>query len=469
MDITPRTLLCLLIPLALTSCAYYGDIHGHSHQLTTHDLSQHHSYPHHPEPLKTSAWWKRFNDPELNQLIATALQDSPNMQIAAARLRRAQQIAAGTASALWPYLDINGYLQRQRFSQFGLVPPPFNGKVFNIGDLGLNFNYELDFWGKNREALKASLDQACSASAEFAESELIISTAVANAYLELKNNISQVKIANDRWKINEDILKIARDRYRHGINSEIPVNTIQSNAEAAKQLLEQYRQAAALARYQLAVLLGKNPLTTSIEIENQKYRAWHATLPSSIPAHLLANRPDIYAAKYRLEAAASQIKVAKARFFPDINLNAFYAFQSVELNKLFLSNSKNWAVSGAVDLPIFDAGERRANLGVKYAEYDMAVNEYNQTLLSALQEVAASLASLRSIHSQLIAQHSAFQAIRRKYQLDLSRYRHGIEDYSQLIESKETFLQEQARQLDLQMRHHQAVVAMLKALGGRDG
>ena len=464
-------LLLLIYCFGLTSCAYYGDIHGNSQPFNAASLSIRHVYKKPPVSIHISHnhhWWEKFKDPELNQLIDAALSDSPNMHVAYARVRQAQHLAAEASSSLWPSVDFSGYAQRQRFSATGLVPPPFNGEIFNIGTAGLNFNYEFDFWGKNRQTLIAKVSEECAARADLAQAQLIISAAVANTYFQLLNNIKQAKIAEINAQISTRISLITLERASHGINSAIPVKRKETDAQADKLIVEQYRQAELLSRHQLAVLLGKNPFTTKIETQQFAFHPYHISLPSSLPAHLLAERPDIYAAKSRALAAASRIKVAKAYFFPDINLAALFSYQSINLNQLFTHQNQNNAVTGAIDLPIFDAGARRANLGEKYAEYDLAVNEYNQTILTALREVADQLSLLKTINSQLQAENIALNATRHNYKLFSSRYNHGIADTLEVLQSKQALMQRQAVQTDLQTRHLLAVVAMLKALGGND-
>jgi NodT family efflux transporter outer membrane factor (OMF) lipoprotein len=461
-------LLCLLYCFTLSGCAYYGDIHGNSRPLNAYSLSTSHVYKPLTGPTTYANWWRKFKDPQLNQLINVALSDSPDMQIAKARVRQAQHLAEEASSLLWPSVNFSGYVQRQKFSQFGLVPPPFNGKTFNIGTVGFNFNYEFDFWGKNRQILMARVSEECAAQAELAQARLIISAAVANTYFQLRGNIAQVKIAKENWLLSKRILRIASTRQARGINSDIPVKNIQANTQAIKLSLEEYRQAELLSRHQLAVLLGNNPFTTEIKTRQFVFHQYHVTLPSSLPARLIAQRPDIYAAKSRAQAEASRIRVAKAYFFPDINLNALFSYQALGLGRLFDVQSQNNAITGAVDLPIFDAGARRANLGVKYAEYDLAVNEYNKTILTALREVADQLSILQSVGSQLAAQNAALKATRHNYKLFSSRYNHGIADYVQVLRSRQSLIERQSELIDLQTRHLQAVVATLKALGGND-
>jgi NodT family efflux transporter outer membrane factor (OMF) lipoprotein len=447
---------------------YYGDIHGHSQPLDADSLSTHHVF-HASATPKAAYWWGKFKDPELNQLIAVALSDSPDMQSAENRVRRAEHLADGAVAGLWPEIDLSGYVERERFSEFGLVPPPFNGKTFNIGQVGFNFNYEFDFWGKNRQTLAARVSEACAAQADLAQARLIISAAVANVYFQLLGDIKQLQLAKDNLKQLKEILGIVVDRAKNGIESDIPVKTAIANVQAAVLAVEQYQRAEMLSRHQLAVLLGKNPFATSIMTHRFRYHAYHIALPTCLSANLLAHRPDIFAAKARAEAAAHQINVAKAGFFPDINLNAFFTYQSVKFGRLFDTGSQNNGILGAIDLPIFDAGARRANLGVKYAEYDLAVNEYNQTILTALREVADQASILKTLKAEVAAQATALNATQRHYKLINSRYNHGIVDYVQVLEVKELLLQQQARQVSLQTSHLQAVVVMLKALGGTQG
>lgn len=462
-----RYLLCLLSCLVLTHCAYYGDLHSSSQPLNMTELAKPTTYQPKNGPRQLGVW-TRFKDPQLNQLICAALANSPTMANAKARVRDAEYLASGVASNLWPSLDFSGYLQRQRFSERGLAPPPFNGKTFSITTLALNFNYEFDFWGKNKSAFNAALGEQFAALADANQACLILSAAVANTYFQLLGVIEQTRLARENLQLNERILRITLDRNKHGIASAIPVKTIENNLQAAKLTFAQYQQIEALARHQLAVLVGKNPWTTNILTRPFKYQRTAIRLPACLPANLLAKRPDIHAAKYRAEAAAQQINVAKALFYPDFNLNALFSYQNVGLVKVFNPQNQNNAITGAVDLPIFDAGRRRANLGAKYAEYDIAVNDYNQTILTALGEVADLVSTLKSIDTQLSAQDLAVNASRQQYLLYRSRYDHGIADTAQLLENQQLLLQQQTLQRDLETRRSQAVVAMLKALGGSD-
>lgn len=462
-----KTLICLLSGYLLSGCVYYADLHSESHPIAI--SARIHAPTEAPRPASAD-WWYRLKNPQLNQLISLALSHSPTLQTAEARVRKAEHLSDGAAASRWPSLDFSGYAQRQRFSELGLAPPPYNGRTFNIGTLGFNFNYEFDFWGKNRQTFLASLSEKNAVWAEYAETRLILSAAVATTYFSLLDDLQQIKFAKAIWQLAKERADIAKTREKHGIESAIPVKSLIANTEVARQALQQWQQAAALTRHQLAILLGDHPLTKVVTLAATVHPPVSINLPASLPANLLANRPDIYAARYRTEAAASRVNVAKARFFPDINLSALFSYQGVGpgFNHLLNVGNQNNAVTAAFDLPIFDAGARRANLGASYADYDMAVTTYNQTILTALQQVADALTILQTLRDQQHSQNIAVSAASQQYNLYHSRYNNGISDYATLIESKQLLLQQQALQQSLQTRRLQATVTMLKALGGRD-
>jgi len=456
----------LFVLFSLTSCVSYYGIHGNSTPLTVSTLLVNHHYT---VPARQIAlnWWDGFHDPQLSRLIMLALMDSPNMHSAEARVRQAQHLAEGSVAPLLPSLDFSAYFQREKFPQFGLIPPPFNGKIFNISDVGVNFNYNFDIWGKNRQILAATVNEQCATEADLAEARLVISTTVANTYFELLNNIAQVAIAKDNLRQSQQILKIVSERANKGIESAIPVQYALVNMQTARLTVEQFKQAENLARNQLAVLSGKNPLATKISTRDMVYKHYRISLPKSLTANVLARRPDITAAKFRVEAAAHSINAAKAGFFPNFNLTALFSYQSVLQNRLFEVGSQDNFVTGAIDLPIFDAGRRRANLGVKYAEYDLAIGYYNQTILTALREVADQLAILYAINSQIDMQQNVLYATEQNYKLFMLRYHHGIINIMELLEYKQLLLKQQAIYHNLQTRHLQTVVTTLKALGGQ--
>ncbi|MBN9228835.1 MULTISPECIES: efflux transporter outer membrane subunit [Legionella] len=460
--------ICVLMTPALTGCSLFGEVHTNTEPLNAADLAAKHIYKL-PKKNNAAQHFKRFNDPQLNQLVSVALVDAPNMHSAKARVKRAQHLAKIASSSLWPFLDSSGYLEKAYFPIRGTVPPPFNSIKIDqakIADIGLKFNYELDFWGKNRENLASKVSETFAAQMDLAETQLVLSAAVATTYFDIQNNMIQQRLAKENVRLLKQLADIIIAREKQGIESNIPVKTALANSQAAILSIEDYKRAELQSRHQLAVLMGKNPLNTQIDTATFVYNKRQLMLPAVIPANILAQRPDIASARALAEAAAHQVKVAKTAFFPNINLKGLLSLQSFYFTKAFNIWLQNDNASAAFDLPIFDAGARRANLGVNYTQYELSVNQYNQTILNSLQQVSDQLSALKTLDAQINAQNQALNNTASNYKLFQSRYTQGIIDYTQLIEIKQLLIQQKAALYNLQTRQKQAFVALLAALGG---
>lgn len=454
--------------MGVTGCVNYIGIHAHSKPETNDTLAVPHRYPLPPEPsvCKTDNWWQQFNDPQLNTLMAVALADSPTIQIAASRLDRAKHLAEAAGASLWPSVNLSGYVRREHFTKNGIIPPPFGGTTQNLGELALNFQYELDFWGKNRQTIAARVSAAQAAAADLAQAQLMISTAVATSYFQLQSNIALVKLAKKILAQRQGLLKLSEDLAEHAISSAIPVSSAQIQVQIFALLLAQVEKEVMVNRHQLAILIGKNPFTTQISIKKFQYNSKLLSLPPIIPAHLLGRRPDIAASCWRVEAAAHQVNAVKARFFPDINLMALLSYQSIGLQNLFKASSRDDAIQVAFNLPIFDGGYLRATLKARYSEYDLAVGQYNRTILTALQQVADQLAAIHTLKIQLKEQTAALTFAQSNYHRNYLLYKRGINDYTQVLLAQASWLYQQVFLLELENLHIRATIAMIKALGG---
>jgi NodT family efflux transporter outer membrane factor (OMF) lipoprotein len=367
---------------------------------------------------------------------------------------------------MWPIIDAGGQINRERITANGIYPPPFGGNTYTETNVGVNFGYEFDFWGKNRQTLAAKISEKHAAEADFAEARLVLAVAVTTQYLQLQYNMAALKIGDAILHQRQSLMNIIKARASHGIESDIPLSQANANTEAAKMNMSVLKEQIKLSQHQLAALIGKNPFTTEIEANPFRYQKNITRLPKVLHANLLGRRPDIIASRWRIEAAAQRVNAAKARFYPNINLMAVLSLQSFTLGKTFYSSSRDDSIGAAIDLPIFDAGARRANLATQFDEFDIASEQYNQSILIALRDVANQASTLHSLNEQETAQVSALNAAQQSYRLTASRYHHGIADYMHVLEMQNALLQEQNRQIQLQALHLKAAVLMIKALGG---
>ncbi|MFT4059716.1 MAG: efflux transporter outer membrane subunit [Legionella sp.] len=457
----------LVCVTALTNCHFYSVVHSEVPEIGSAELTVKHVYKK-PKSTKTKSHLTRFNDPQLRRLVAIALHDAPDIGSAKARVMQAREIAKGTYSTLWPSATLSGYVNKQWFSLKGTVPSTLDIPVTEarIANLALNFNYELDLWGKNRNNFASKLSEAFAAEMDLAQTRLIISSTVASVYFDLQNDIIQQQLAKENVHILQEEADIVLGRAKQGIESDIPLKTAISNTQSARLAIQDYQRMELQSRHQLAVLMGKNPFNTQIEVQKFSYDPKQLALPEVISTNVLARRPDIASTRALTEAAAHQINVARAAFFPDINLTSILSLQSFYFANFFNFSVKDAGIKPAFTLPIFDAGQRRANLGARQAAFELTVNQYNQTILNALQEVTDQMAALHTLKKQIADQKKALNTTEGNYKLFRSRYTQGIIDYLQLLEIKQLLVQQRATLYSLQTHQKQAMVALLAALGG---
>jgi NodT family efflux transporter outer membrane factor (OMF) lipoprotein len=413
-------------------------------------------------------WWTMFRDPKLDALMQQALARNPNLRAAEARVRAAHALADAACSSLYPTVDLNASATRQRFSANDIYPPPLGGSWVNQGRITLDFDYEFDFWGKHRNELDAALGDARAAVADAAQARLVLAAAVVQAYFQLQTDLASLAVAKETLAERDGLLELNRVRATRGLEAGIPVRQSDQQVASSRVDVSAADAAVRLDRHQLAGLLGLGP-DAALDIQ-PVLRTYDEALelPANLPADLLARRPDIAAQQLRAEAAAARIGAAKADFFPNINLAAFIGFSATSFHGLNLltSGSRIAGIGPALHLPIFDAGRLRANLRGRYAEYDVAVEQYNQTLVDALRQVSDQVASLRAVKQQLADQANALTAADDAYRLTLDRYRAGLTSYLDVLVNEERLLAERLNRVRLQGRSLALLVETIRALGG---
>ena len=413
-----------------------------------------------------SDWWRTFEDPQLDELIDEALSGSPTLNIAEARTRKALAFADTSRSALYPRVDGDLEITRERFSAKGEVPPPFAGSWSTLQQLQATLNWELDLWGKNRAGYESALGQAKAAAVDAYAARLALSTNIAQAYVQLQRAYLQLDVAKATLHEREQIYALTRDRNAAGVDSRLELKQAESALPATREQIAQLQETIALSRNQLAALLGQGPDRGLAIARPAASAARPVVLPSTLPAELLGRRPDLVARRARVEAAQQDIASAKAEFYPNVNLIAFVGLQSLGGAGFLSAASRMMGFGPAVSLPIFDAGRLRANLAGKTADYDIAVEQYNQTLADAIRDVVDQLASFRSVDEQRQQQVEAQATAQEAYDLALLRYREGIGNYLQVLSAEAPLLAQQSLDTDLRSRQLALEIELVRALGG---
>ena len=416
-------------------------------------------------PSVDSQWWRAFGDAQLDALIDQAVAGNPNLQVARARLARAQASADIAGSALKPKVNGELDLNRQKFNSNYIYPEPLGGSTQNIGLLQLGASWELDFFGKNRTALEAAIGTANAAAADADAARVLLASNVARGYFQWARLNEQLGVAQRTLAQRDETLKLVRDRVSAGLDTRLELRQSEGGLPEARQQIEALNEQIALQQHALDALVGRPNVSASLKppvLETVKPIA----LQANIPADLLGRRADIAAARWRVEAATSDVANAKTQFYPNVNLTAFVGFQSLGFGKLLKSGSEQWGVGPAIHLPIFEGGRLRANLRGKAADQDAAIESYNATVLDAVRDAADQVSSAQSIARQQAQQREAQAAAEGAYDIAVQRYRAGLGNYLNVLTAETAVLAQRRLAVDLAARALDTQVGLARALGG---
>lgn len=414
-------------------------------------------------------WWKVFKDPVLDRLIDKAYSENLSLRIAAVRVLEARAQLGIAASGMYPQTQqASGSVQYNRPSAAEAFPLP----DYYQSQIGLNAAWELDFWGKFRRAIE-SADAGWRATLADYDNVLVSLTAdVANSYITIRTLEKRIEIARENSETQRENLKIAEARFRYGTVTQLDVEqakTVLENTLAAIPSLEaQLRQ----AKHALSVLLGLAPS------ELADYLGAISKIPSSpteavigIPADLLRRRPDIRSAEYQAAAQSAQIGVAKADLYPAFSLSGSFSFVATDIGKSKLSDMFKWSSRSIVTGPsfqwnIFNYGRITNNVRVQDARLQELLISYQNTVLTAQQEVEDNLvAFLRAQERAEFLAHST-ESARKALDLAVLQYKQGIKDFTTVLTAQQSLLNEQDNLAVTLGNISSNLVGVYRALGG---
>jgi NodT family efflux transporter outer membrane factor (OMF) lipoprotein len=424
-------------------------------------------------------WWEQFGSPELDNLMTIALKENIGLKVAAARLRQAHAMVRVEGARLLPFLDAEAEFANERISENGVFAALNHeeaaGANIVFGKITpLSFRYEFDFWGKNRAALEAALGEEAAEEAEHAEILLQLTASIARAYMHGLALRRQLDLLRAMIGFRRDLLEMDETRRRLGLDAADPVQQSTIELERLNKREAGIRDLLDLQRNLLARLIGGGPDATRHLFDGARISREGPRLPAQLPLELLSQRPDLAAALHRAEAAAQRVKVSKASFLPTIDLTAFVGVNALRLTKgasslanlLFSGSSFSYGVAPGLRLPWFEGGRLRGELSAQRAEYDGAVELYNDTLLHAVQEVADSLSGWREARARLDAQGRLLSAQHEKLELVQERFRSGLDDRRALLARETAVLDQQYVLKALEADQRVAMVDLVEALGG---
>jgi NodT family efflux transporter outer membrane factor (OMF) lipoprotein len=331
----------VIVALALTGCANYLGTKSDKRMAAPAQYESAQSIPAQGGQWPSLDWATQFGDPQLPQLIAEALEGSPSIAQAQARLAKASSYSESTRSAIYPKVNGSYSWNREIFSANSIYPPPYGETWFNENNVLASASWDLDLWGKNRQRLGQAVSQEKAAEADLEQARASLAASVASTYNLLAQLYALRDIAAREIANRQDIGRITNGRVAAGLDTNVERQTANGNIATSQSVLTDLDGQIATTRYQLAALLGRGP-ERGLQIARPVLTPSHAVaLPDNVPADLVSRRPDIVAARWQVEAAMHDVKEAKAEFFPDINLSAGLGFDAFGWGRFLTASSRS--------------------------------------------------------------------------------------------------------------------------------
>ena len=410
-------------------------------------------------------WWHQFGDAQLDALVAKALEGSPNLGAARARVTSAQSVGEALHGGLLPQVNANGSVTRELLSRNGIFPPPYGGSIFNQSDLGLGLTWDADLFGGQKHAIEGALGQARAAQADVDVAAQQIATQVVRTYFSLARLESQRVVVQRTYDQRKQMLSLINQRVGAGLDTVVEQKQGEGALPDTLAQIESLDEQIDLTRHMLAALTAQ-PMDSLAKLAPTLDQLHVSTQPPVLGADLIARRPDVAAAIARVDAANQEVAAQRTKFYPDINFSAAFGLDAIHLDKLLELPSKNWSFGPAVHLPIFEGGTLRAQLKGKGADRDAAIQAYNQQVIDAVREAADASTSAASIGRQLTLQRQALEASTASYDFSQSRYRQGLGNLLIVLNSETQMLNERRLEVDLEYRALDVQAQLMKALGG---
>jgi outer membrane protein, multidrug efflux system len=413
-----------------------------------------------------ATWWKRYQDPTLDQLIDLAIASSPTLATAHARYDSARQSVRIAGAASGARVDASADIDRQRLSENGLIPPQLLGFTwYNQADLGLQASYTFDWWGKQRDAVEAAVDQAHAAQADRSAAALLLASSIADAYFGWQADQSRIALARERAGVVEQEGAIAAARVKADLDAAEDTHRSDLALAAVREQIAGLEGSAKLRVVTLAALAGR-PVSELPPLQARPLPALSGNLPDDVKIDLISRRADITASRWRVEAAERNLDTARAEFYPDVTINALLGLSSIDVGKLLEYGSRVPQASAAIHLPIFDAGRLKARYGATQAAIDSAVASYQDTLVSAARDVAMQASMRAQIAAQRTQRMIEVDAARALRSSAAARVRQEITDLRPELTATESWMQQRDALLQLDAAALSADIALQRALGG---
>jgi outer membrane protein, multidrug efflux system len=422
-----------------------------------------------------SSWWRSFDDPLLDEIVAQALSSNLDEKIALARIREARAYVVISRAGLFPSVDMSGSYTRQRYSAntpFGFFPQLLP-RDENIYEAGFDASWELDVFGGIRRGVEASQAELAGSIENSRDVRVTLLAETASDYVAVRALERRLQIARANLRDQSDSLKLTQARFELGFAPELDVTQARSLLESTQAQVPELESELAQAIHRIGVLLGREPDALKAQLSDMAPipgiadpDAIAVQVPAGLPSDLLRRRPDIRGAEREVAAATARVGVATADLFPKFSITGTAGLESISASDFFFGTSRMWTVGPTMTWPIFEAGRIRAYIEARNAQEEQALLIYRRTVLNALAEVEDALvayAKERTKHEALVA---SAQDFKRSELLARDRYEEGYANYLDVLEAQRSLYAAQDSVAHSDQQLSDDLIAIYKALGG---
>ena len=454
--------------LILNGCATPGDVAPQSQLLNVSQQADTESSDNSASAAVSAQWWYAFGDEQLNQLIATAEQSSPTLREAAARIRQARAAAGELYSKDKVHLGANASMNGKGWPNDEYYGGPYPGKRTWDNSAELSLSYELDFFGRAEDRHhRAAADIAYSqASAQAAK--LNLSANIVRAYIQLALSYDLRDVQKARLQQQHEIVRLTQHQYNAGLGTRYDLQQAQAQLPVTRRMIRALDEQIALSKNQL-VTLAAQPLSEAANIVRPHLQlASTLQLPEQLPLNLIGQRPDLVASRWMIASEASQVDLARADFYPNVNLLASVGqiMTAGSVGNWLHADNRTYSVGPALSLPILDGGARRSRLGIAAASYDEVVEQYNSTLLNAVRQVSDQLIRQQSAQEQAELADLAVTEANRVYHTAEDAFQRGLSDYLHVLDAQTRLLDQRIARQNIHAQLLTAQADLAVALGG---
>lgn len=410
-------------------------------------------------------WWEIFQDTQLNALEQQVSISNQNIKVAQAQYTQARALVRYNRADYFPTVAAGASATRTRVSSNNApLNAISNGKTENDFQLPVEMSYEVDAWGRVRKNVESFREQAQASAADLATVNLSVHAQLALFYFQARSLDAQEQLLNSTVQYYEQALQLNVSRFQGGVGSEVEVEQARTQLETTRAQAIDVGVARAQFEHAVAVLIGKPP--ASFSLAPLPLRTPPPPIPAGVPSELLERRPDIASAERQMAAANARIGVAKAAYYPLLNLSAAGGFESGAITTLLQGPAGLWSVGASALQTVFDGGRRRAASDQAIAAYDQTVASYRETVLTSFQQVEDNLAALRILEKEAQTQNEAVLAAQKSLDLSIQRYKGGVTSYLEVTVAQSAALSNEATAVSILGRRMVAAVQLIQALGG---